>query len=76
MKRNRILALSAAMVLAFAIATPANAQFGNLMNKAKKAVKEKVDNTLKDSRQKEEGTGTFSITARMKHPTKEKVSYK
>ena len=44
------------MVLAFAVATPANAQFGNLMNKAKKAVKEKVDNTLKDSKQKEEGT--------------------
>ena len=76
MTHIRTLALSAAMVLAFAIATPANAQFGNLMNKAKKAVKEKVDNTLKDSKQKEEGTGTFSIMARMKHPTKEKVSYK
>ena len=42
MKDNRTLALSAALALAFAITTPANAQFGNILNKAKKAVKEKV----------------------------------
>ena len=42
MKDYRTLALSAALALAFAITTPANAQFGNILNKAKKAVKEKV----------------------------------
>ena len=43
MKTNRILALSAAIALACAVTTPASAQFGNLLNKAKKAVKEKVE---------------------------------
>lgn len=42
MKQNRIIAL-AAVALTLAISTPAQAQFGNLLNKAKKAVKEKVD---------------------------------
>lgn len=42
MKQNRIIAL-AAVALALAISTPAQAQFGNLLNRAKKAVKEKVE---------------------------------
>lgn len=46
MKQNRIIALSAAIALTFAIATPAAAQFGNLLEKAKSKVKEKVENTV------------------------------
>ena len=42
MKQNRIIAL-AAVALALAISTPVQAQFGNLLDKARKAVKEKVD---------------------------------
>lgn len=43
MTLRRIFALSAVIALAFAVTTPAEAQFGNLLNKAKKAAKEKVD---------------------------------
>lgn len=54
MTHNRILALSAAIALTFAITTPANAQFGNILNKAKKAVKEEVDKKVKETKQKPE----------------------
>ena len=43
MKLNRIIVLPAAVALALAISTPVNAQFGNVLNKAKKAAKEKVN---------------------------------
>lgn len=58
MNRNKILALSAAIALAFAVTTPANAQFGNALNKAKKAAKEKVVKKAKETKQKVEGSAT------------------
>lgn len=61
MNRNRILALSAAIALAFAVTTPANAQFGNALNKAKKAAKEKVVKKAKETKQKVEGSATDAI---------------
>ena len=42
MTHKRIITLWAAIVLTFAVTTSAVAQFGNILNKAKKAVKEKV----------------------------------
>ena len=42
MTHKRIITLWAAIVLTFAVTTSADAQFGNILNKAKKAVKEKV----------------------------------
>ena len=42
MKHMRIITLWAAIVLTFAVPPSADAQFGNFLNKAKKAVKEKV----------------------------------
>ena len=61
MKDNRTLALSAALALAFAITTPANAQFGNILNKAKKAVKEKVEKSLTDTKKKAQSTATDAV---------------
>lgn len=61
MKQNRILALSVAIALAFAITTPANAQFGNVLNKAKKAVKEKVETTVKETKKKVENTTSVAV---------------
>ena len=61
MKHNRILALSAALALAFATTTPANAQFGNILNKAKKAVKEKVEKSLTDTKKKAQSTATDAV---------------
>lgn len=42
MTHKRIITLWAVIVLTFAVTTSADAQFGNILNKAKKAVKEKV----------------------------------
>lgn len=42
MTHKRIITLWAVIVLTFAVTTTADAQFGNILNKAKKAVKEKV----------------------------------
>ena len=61
MKDYRTLALSAALALAFAITTPANAQFGNILNKAKKAVKEKVEKSLTDTKKKAQSTATDAV---------------
>lgn len=61
MTHNRTLALSAALALAFAITTPANAQFGNLLNKAKKTVKENVDMEVKASRKKAEDAAAGAV---------------
>ena len=61
MKDNRTLALSAALALAFAITTPANAQFGNILNKAKKAVKEKVEKSLTDTKKKAQSTASDAV---------------
>lgn len=54
MTLRRILALSAVIALAFAVTTPAEAQFGKLLNKAKKAVKEKVENKAREVKNKAE----------------------
>jgi hypothetical protein len=43
MKRNNIFAWCTAFAMAFAFATPANAQFGGLLKKAKDAVKKSVE---------------------------------
>ncbi len=61
MKDYRTLALSAALALAFAITTPANAQFGNILNKAKKAVKEKVEKSVTDTKKKAQSTATDAV---------------
>ena len=61
MKDYRTLALSAALALAFAITTPANAQFGNILNKAKKAVKEKVEKSLTDTKKKAQSTASDAV---------------
>ena len=61
MTHNRILALSAALALAFAITTPANAQFGNLLNKAKKAVKDKVEKSVTDTKKKAQSTASDAV---------------
>jgi hypothetical protein len=56
MKNNRFIALTATLVLAFAISLPAEAQFGNLLKKAKqnveKTVKKKVDDASKQAENK------------------------
>lgn len=54
MTLRRIFALPAIIALAFAVTTPAEAQFGNLLNKAKKAAKEKVENKAKEAKKKAE----------------------
>ena len=61
MKDYRTLALSAALALAFAITTPANAQFGNILNKAKKAVKEKVEKSVTDTKKKAQSTASDAV---------------
>ena len=61
MKDYRTLALSADLALAFAITTPANAQFGNILNKAKKAVKEKVEKSVTDTKKKAQSTATDAV---------------
>ena len=61
MKDYRTLALSAALALAFAITTPANAQFGNILNKAKKAVKDKVEKSVTDTKKKAQGTASDAV---------------
>ena len=62
MTHNRTLALSAALALAFAITTPANAQFGNLLNKAKKTVKENVNMEVKAPRKKAEDAAAGAVS--------------
>lgn len=42
-KINQIITVSAVIVLTFAIATPAEAQLGGLLNKAQKAIKKNVE---------------------------------
>jgi len=49
MKLNKKITMPVALALTFAVATPANAQFGKLLNKAKNAVKEKVEKTTKST---------------------------
>ncbi len=61
MTHNRTLALLAAIALAFAITTPAEAQFGNILNKAKKAVKEKVDNKVNNTKQQAKNAATGTV---------------
>ena len=65
MKQRRIMALSAAIVLAFAIAAPADAQFGNLVKKVKKSaeqsVKRKVEDAKKDAKRKAESTADETL---------------
>lgn len=61
MRLNRILALSAVIALAFAATTPAEAQFGGLLNKAKKAAKEKVDKKAKEAKNKAENAARGAI---------------
>lgn len=61
MRLNRILALSAVIALAFAATTPAEAQFGGLLNKAKKAAKEKVDKKAKETKKKAENAALGAI---------------
>ncbi|GAB6983017.1 hypothetical protein [Prevotella dentasini] len=46
MRQNKFIAMSAAIALTFAIATPAQAQFGKLIDKAKKKAKEKVEHAV------------------------------
>ena len=64
MKHKRIITLSAAIVLTFAVTTPADAQFGNVLNKAKKAVKEKVKEKSEEIKEKatEKVTGTVGTS--------------
>ena len=61
MRLNRILALSAVIALAFAATTPAETQFGGLLNKAKKAAKEKVDKKAKEAKNKAENAALGAI---------------
>ncbi len=49
MKPNRNIALSAAIVLAFALTTPAEAQFGKLIKKVKKNAERVVENKVESS---------------------------
>jgi len=52
MELKRFLVLSAVLALAFTMANPAHAQFGNLLNKTKKAVEKKVKKTAKSAAEK------------------------
>lgn len=54
MRLNRILALSAAVALAIAVLTPADAQFGGILKKAKKAAEEKVKSRVEGAKMKAE----------------------
>ena len=54
MTLRRIFALLAVIALVFAVTTPAEAQFGKLLNKAKKAAKEKVENKAREVKNKAE----------------------
>ena len=49
MKQNRIITLSVAVVLVFAISIPAEAQFGNVLKNAKRNVERKVKNKAETS---------------------------
>lgn len=58
MKKMNLLKLAAAIALLFAVNMNANAQFGNLLNKAKKAVKEKAEKVVEGT-----STTTSSLTS-------------
>lgn len=58
---KKIVALSATIALAVAISAPTNAQFGKLVNKAKKAAKEKVEKSAKEARKSVENTATDAV---------------
>ena len=49
MKQNRIITLSVAVALVFAISIPAEAQFGNVLKNAKRNVERKVKNKAETS---------------------------
>ena len=74
--QSRILAIAVlCMSMAFGITTPANAQFGNLMNKAKKAVKDKVDKTVKDTKQKVDSPVTGALDKATGESAEETADY-
>ena len=50
MKKNQVIVrIVMAMVITFGVQTTANAQLGGLVNKAKKAVKDKVEKKAKEA---------------------------
>ena len=63
MTHKRSITLWAVIVLTFAVTTSADAQFGNILNKAKKAVKEKVKEKSEAIKEKttEKVTGNVGI---------------
>lgn len=77
---NHRIALSATVTLAFAYTTPANAQLGGLLGKAKDAVKKEVKNETKEAtKQVAEAVGfkDIELTALYKHnfaPSKEALA--
>ena len=56
MKKMNLMKVAVAVALLFAVNMEADAQFGNLLNKAKKAVKEKAEKVV-------DGSSTSSITS-------------
>ena len=61
MTHKRSITLWAVIVLTFAVTTSADAQFGNILNKAKKAVKEKVEKSVTDTKKKAQSTATDAV---------------
>ena len=56
MKKENLMKVAVAVALLFAVNMEADAQFGNLLNKAKKVVKEKAEKVM-------DGSSTSSITS-------------
>ena len=86
MELKRFLVLSAVLALAFTMANPAHAQFGNLLNKTKKAVEKKVKKTAKSAAEKagvpiedssisgDDGSGLTTLYKKKLTPSSEALS--
>ena len=60
-QRQTIVKTLAAVAIAFGMQTPAQAQFGGLLKKAKQAVKEKVDDAKNSAKQQAQGTANGQV---------------
>lgn len=60
-QRQTIMKTLAAVAIAFGMQTPAQAQFGGLLKKAKQAVKEKVDDAKNSAKQQAQGVANGQV---------------
>lgn len=76
MKINRIITILMSVALTLAFTTPAEAQLGNIINKAKRVGKEKVENKVKKAANKEKEKEIENIQEKATEKTPEKATEK